>query len=79
MFMPLLVLAHLFRKTRAFKTKYQKLKEKLPSITILDDSNIDSQKTKEFTLPWWFKIVLYSICCIIMVASIFFTIIKGKF
>ncbi len=32
---------------------------------------------RKFKFPWWFKIIIYLICLIISVASIFFIIVQG--
>ena len=80
MFLPLILLAFLFRKTRRFHTKYDRLKKTMQSFKIKTVQNkalkINS-KSERFAFPWFFKVVLYAISFLCMIVSIFFTILKG--
>ena len=54
--------------------------EKITEHKIQENSKSDSDhlpKNKKFTFPWWLKMLLYLFCFACMVASIFFTVIKG--
>ena len=86
MFLPLIFWAFLFRKTSKNNRKYEKLKSFIQSLNGTDlknnermqNSKIGSTKTrKEFAFPRWFKFILYAISFLFMIASIFFTILKG--
>ena len=77
--MPFVLWAYLFRRTRKRHTRYLKLKKKIESLTGEKIEPENSEKTKKFTFPWWFKIVLYSISFTCMLISIVLTIIKGYF
>jgi len=78
MFVPLILLAFLFRKTRKFRTKYEKLKN-IHSLTGQEIKNFKAKNKskRRLSFPWWFKIVLYFVSILGMIGSIFFTILKG--
>jgi hypothetical protein len=79
MFVPLILLAFLFRKTRKFRTKYEKLKNIIHSLTGQEIKNVKAknESKRRLSFPWWFKIVLYFVSILGMIGSTFFTILKG--
>jgi hypothetical protein len=81
MFLPLILLAFLFRKTRKQSSKNDKIKSLIQSLNgqkVFKEKEKDGlEKKRKFSFPWWFKIILYSISILVMLGSIFFTIVKG--
>jgi hypothetical protein len=79
MFVPLILLAFLFKKTRKFRTKYEKLKNIINSLTGQEIKNVKAknESKRRLSFPWWFKIVLYFVSILGMIGSTFFTILKG--
>jgi hypothetical protein len=80
MFLPLILLAFLFRKTRKYHTKYERLKKTFQSLTGKDFKNKGSNiktRNEKFSFPFCFKIILFTISILGMIASVFFTILKG--
>jgi hypothetical protein len=80
-FLPLILLAFLFRKTRKQKTRNEKLKALIQSLTdqkVFEKEKERSITKQKFSFPWWVKIILYLISIFVMVGSIFFTILKGN-
>jgi ABC-type glycerol-3-phosphate transport system permease component len=82
-FLPLILLAFSFRKTRKQNTKNDKLKSLIQSLTgqkVFEEKEKDELiKKRKFSFPWYFKIILYKICVLVMLGTIFFTILKGYF
>ena len=86
MFLPLIFWAFLFRRTRKNNGKYEKLKSIIQSSNGNDLKNNERKQNSEigtarakrgFAFPRWFKFILYAISFLFMIASIFFTILKG--
>ena len=85
-FIPLIVVAMLYKKTATRLSKSKRMKTAFQKILTNDIFTNESKfvfsnrKLKnKFTFPWWFKTILYLISLIFMAISIFFTIIKGLF
>ena len=84
---PNLLLVFLFRKSTNKITKSDRLKKAMKIIKKSSFLSFNNQKKSElvkqenkrklFALPWWFKIIAYSLSFLISLVSIFFIIIKG--
>ena len=71
-FLPMLILAALFRNTKSSSSSRVKKMKSLLKAEI-------HQETKSFKFAWWFKIVLYFFSFTCMSITILFIIIMGLF
>jgi hypothetical protein len=80
LFFPAFLLVFLFRNTISRKSKSLRLKKTINTLLYADQITAKSnmEANENFTLPFWFKYLLYGLSFLLMTISIFFTLLKGK-
>jgi hypothetical protein len=71
LFVPTFIMLEVFKRTKRRKPHIIRLRE------IVGLKNHKLPKQREFRFPWWIKIICHILSMIIMIVSIFFTILYG--
>jgi hypothetical protein len=70
-FVPTFIMLEVFKRTKQRKPHIVKLRE------LVGINDYELPRKREFGFPWWTKIICYVLSILIMIVSIFFTILYG--
>ena len=79
--MPLILLHWMFQRVEKRKTKFDRIANIVPTISIREEEQHEQlkmgSKPRNLNFPWWFKLALYLLTFIGFIVAILLSILEG--